>query len=108
MNFAPLPVVIPLLSAVILAGLEPIQRRGWGHIIAITAAVANTIVCAVLVHASQSQTIVYWFGNWRPRNGVALGICFAIDPIGAGMATLASVLAVAALVFSTKYFETAG
>src|SRR5262249_55922097 len=48
-----------------------------------------------------------WFGNWYPRKGIALGICFTIDPIGAGLATLVSLLSVAALVFSTKYFETA-
>jgi multicomponent Na+:H+ antiporter subunit D len=51
---------------------------------------------------------VYWFGNWRPRNGIALGISFVIDPVGAGLATLCSFLTLAALVFSTKYFDPAG
>jgi multicomponent Na+:H+ antiporter subunit D len=47
---------------------------------------------------------VYWFSGWRPREGLALGISFSIDPVGAGLATLAAVLVTAALVFSGPYF----
>src|SRR6266481_8191122 len=72
------------------------------------AALANTVVCAMLVNDARADTLVYWLGNWRPRNGIALGICFAVDPIGAGLAALCSLLTIAALVFSAKYFETAG
>ena len=36
--------------------------------------------------AALDGPIVYWFGGWAPRDGVALGICFVIDPFGAGLA----------------------
>jgi hypothetical protein len=39
---------------------------------------------------------VYWMGGWVPgqggANGVALAICFAVDSIGATLATLAGLL----------------
>ena len=44
--------------------------------------------------------IVHWFGGWEPRAGVAVGISFAIDQIGAGLALFVAVLFVAAFVFS--------
>jgi multicomponent Na+:H+ antiporter subunit D len=54
------------------------------------------------------NTLVYWFGGWGPRQGIALGISFAIDPIGAGLAALAGLLVLAGLLFSSKYFDTIG
>ncbi len=50
---------------------------------------------------------MYWFGDWRPRHGRALGISFAIDPLGAGLAAFATLLTLAALVFSSSYFDAA-
>jgi hypothetical protein len=38
-------------------------------------------------------------------DGIALGIAFTVDPVGAGLATLAGVLATAALTFSWRIFE---
>jgi multicomponent Na+:H+ antiporter subunit D len=79
-----------------------------GTLIAIVATGASSIFSALLLHASQNNTIVYWLGNWTPRQGIALGICFTVDPIGAGMALLCGVLTIAALIFSSKYFDPAG
>jgi hypothetical protein len=53
----------------------------------------------VLLLETRSQPIVYWFGDWGPRNGIAVGISFVIDPMAAGMAALASFLFAAALIF---------
>jgi len=66
------------------------------------------MTCALLAHLSANDNLVYWLGNWRPRNGIALGICFVVDPVGAGIATLCSLITLTALVFSTQYFESAG
>jgi len=30
---------------------------------------------------------VTWFGGWHPHGGVAIGVDFAVDGIGAGLAT---------------------
>lgn len=65
------------------------------------------ISVALLVQAA-GHPIVYWFGGWTPRNGVALGVAFAIDQVGAALATLGGLLMTAALVFSWRYFEAVG
>ena len=49
--------------------------------------------------------LIYWFGGIRRRSGVSLGIDFAIDRVGAGLATLGAVLVFCALLFSARYFE---
>jgi multicomponent Na+:H+ antiporter subunit D len=70
---------------------------------------ASATICAILLARSiEHGPLVYWFGGWRPHGGVALGISFAVDPLGAGMAGLAAVLVTAALVFSARYFDTVG
>ena len=54
-------------------------------------------------------TLVYWFGNWHPRpGGIAIGIAFVADPLGAGLAAFVGLLGTAALVFSWRYFESVG
>ena len=60
--------------------------KKFADAVAISAATANTVICAMLVYLSRADTLVYWFGNWKPRGGIALGISFTVDPIGAGMA----------------------
>jgi multicomponent Na+:H+ antiporter subunit D len=69
-----------------------------------TAAVV-TLCCFALLAQSLKEPVVYWFGGWTPRDGIALGVAFAVDPVGAGLATLAGVLATAALTFSWRIFE---
>jgi len=69
-----------------------------------TAAVV-TLCCLALLAQSLNEPVVYWFGGWTPRDGIALGVAFAVDPVGAGLATLAGVLATAALTFSWRIFE---
>jgi multicomponent Na+:H+ antiporter subunit D len=104
----PLPVAVPLLVAAFLVGASPFIRRRAADTVAIaTAAVVTALSAALLVQAA-GQPVVYWFGGWTPRGGVALGIAFAIDQVGATLATLGGVLMTAALVFSWRYFEAVG
>src|SRR5947209_20463345 len=51
--------------------------------------------------------MIYWFSGWRPSAGMVIGIDYAAGPLGAGMASLAGVLASAALVYSWRYFDSA-
>ena len=106
--FPPLPVVIPLAVAALLAALNRHVSRRTGFVVAIAAASATLYCTIVLLVESVPNPIVYWFGNWQPRHGVALGISFVIDPLGAGLASLAAVLTLAALIFSTRYFAAIG
>jgi multicomponent Na+:H+ antiporter subunit D len=50
---------------------------------------------------------LHWFSGWHPRSGVAIGIGFAVDPLGAGLAALASGLTLAAVLYSLTYVEAA-
>lgn len=101
----PLPVALPLIVAAALVAFSPISERRITDIVSIATALAVTAVCGWLTHMSSANTIVYWFGDWLPRNGAAVGISFVIDPIGAGLAVFCGFLMTMALVYTTKYFE---
>ena len=102
------PVALPLFTAALLAALTKLISSRLSQAIAIASTVATVAIDIYLLHASVAQPIVYWFGNWQPRHGIALGISFVIDPIGAGLATFAGVLMLAAFVFSSQYFDAVG
>ena len=105
---APLPVVIPLSVAAMLSALNKFTSRRVSEALAILATMATGVICGELLLQAKVQPVVYWFGGWTPRAGVALGISFVIDPIGAGAAAFTSLLVLAALVFSLHYFDTVG
>jgi multicomponent Na+:H+ antiporter subunit D len=108
----PLPVAIPLLAAAILLGVPKSTRRLLVDAFALSAAIAVLVLCVMLAMKASGGRIVYWFGGWKPRgvggHRVALGISFAIDPFGAGMAALVASLVCAAFVFSWRFFEEVG
>src|SRR5579884_439281 len=101
------PVIVPLFAAALLAGLSKAISQRLSQMIAIAGALTALGAATILLRTSAHQPVVYWFGNWRPRQGLALGISFVIDPLGTGLAGFACLLTVAALVFSSFYFDTA-
>ena len=103
-HLAPLAVVVPMLGATTIAGLSFLPRRVH-ELTAIAAALASTVMCALLLAHTQHGPIVYWLGHWVPHHGVAIGISLTVDQVGAGIATLTGVLVVASLVYSTRYFD---
>src|SRR3954470_9768196 len=98
MSVAPLAVLVPVLAATLLAATSPIARRRVAGIVALVAAVGMAGLCAATLSQVAGGTLVAWFGGWTPRAGVAVGIDFAVDPIGAGLALFVAVLGIAALV----------
>jgi multicomponent Na+:H+ antiporter subunit D len=107
MTIVPLTVLVPLLAAGLLAAVRPLRSRLVADVIALAAALAVLVFCAMLVARASDHTVVYWWGAWRPRpGGVALGIDFAFGSIGAGMAAFTAALTVAALVFSWRFLDT--
>ena len=108
MQLAPLPVVVPLAVAGILAASNKFMPRRLADALAVACALGNVVMCLLLMAAARSQLLVYWFGGWTPRAGVALGISFAIGPFGAGLAAFTSLLILAAMVFSIHYFDSIG
>lgn len=107
-TLAPLPVVIPLSVAALLAAVNKFLARRVSEAFSILATIATGVICGELLLQSRVQPVIHWFGGWTPRAGVALGISFVIDPIGAGAAVFTSLLVLAALVFSLHYFDTVG
>jgi len=97
---ASLVVLVPILSATVLAAASPFlpQRRG---ITAIAAAIGGTVLTAILLARTSTYTVT-WFAGWHPRGGAAIGIAFAVDGIGAGFALFVGALGVVALILSAR------
>jgi multicomponent Na+:H+ antiporter subunit D len=98
MAIAPLTVLVPVLAATALAMTSPIARRREAGIVGIAAAVALAVLSAITLGKVGEGPLVVWFGGWEPRAGVAIGIDFAVDPLGGGFALFVAVLGVAAAI----------
>ncbi len=101
----PLPVVLPLLGAALLAALRRSIPRAAADSIAIAVSAATLAICASLLARSFAHTAVYWFGGWYPRGSQAIGIAFVVDPAGACVATLAALLSTLAAIFSWRFVD---
>jgi len=104
----PIPVVLPLLIAALLAAM-PRMPRWLAFLLAIlTTLTVGCVAIALLNYTREEPLIVYWFGGWTTRYGIAPGIGFAIDTAGAMLVLLGSILTTASLIFSSRYFDTVG
>ena len=104
----PLVVTIPLVVAALLSGISPFLPRRLIEIVSIVASTSVTALCFLLFTESTAEPIVYWFGGWEPRDGLALGISFVVDPLSAALATFAGALVSGALVYSWRFFDAVG
>jgi multicomponent Na+:H+ antiporter subunit D len=113
----PIALGVPLLSAALLAALSSLlHKRRVIDIGAIAVAASVTGLCVAMMIITARGPAIHWFGGWTPRPpsslchqvACAVGIDFAVDPISAGIAALAGTLLTAALLFSWRYFESAG
>lgn len=102
----PLAAVLPLLGAAVNAALDHVTPRPVHDAVTVSSVAASFVFSILIMVDAMSGERLHWFGGWTPRGGVALGISFAVDPLGAGMAVLASGLTLAALVYSLTYVET--
>jgi multicomponent Na+:H+ antiporter subunit D len=103
----PLSVAVPLAGAALMAGFSRLLPRWARDLIAIAVALATTALTLILVASSAGHPMIYWFSGWRPSGGMVIGIDYVVGPLGAGMASLAGVLASAALVYTWRYFDSA-
>ena len=101
----PLPVVVPLGVAALLLVFGHVLPRHAPDVIAIVTALVCVLLCAAMIEPAGSGPLVYWFGNWAPRNGLVLGIGFAVGPIDAAMGVLIGILFAAALLFAWGFFD---
>jgi multicomponent Na+:H+ antiporter subunit D len=101
------PVALPLAGATLVALTGDWTPNRFKDYPAIAAAAATMIVSIVILARSEDDTLVHWFGGWEPRDGLALGIGFVAEPIGAGIAALVGVLVTSSLVYSWHYMAEA-
>jgi multicomponent Na+:H+ antiporter subunit D len=102
-----LATVLPLLVAAAISALNMLLRgqRRVLDAVAIATGASVAVILSVIVVRTAHGDAVYWFAGFRPSHGIAIGIDFAAGPLSAGLACLAAVLVVAAMIFSWRYFE---
>jgi multicomponent Na+:H+ antiporter subunit D len=103
----PASIAVPLAGAALMAGFSRLLPRWARDLIAIAVAVATTTLTLILMASSAGRPMIYWFSGWRPSAGMAIGIDYAVGPLGAGMASLAGLLVSAALIYCWRYFDSA-
>lgn len=104
-----LAAMVPLVVAAGLGGASAWVPRRVIDTVATVSTAAVLALCLALTVQSAKHPITYWFGGWRPLpHHVAIGIAFTVDPLGAGMASLAAFLMLMALLYSWHYFEEVG
>jgi len=104
-TLVPLTVAVPLLTAAAIAAFGRFSPAWVDNVVATAVAATVTVLATILLVGSANHDTIHWFSGWTPRHGVAIGIAFTVDPIGAGLAALAGALMTAAFVFSWGYFE---
>ena len=101
-------IAVPMIAAAFLAAFRKLVPRWAADLLCILTSLFNLILSASWTLHSLHQTQVYWFGNWFPRGHMALGICFVMDGIGCGLATLTALLTALAMLFSWRLAEDGG
>jgi multicomponent Na+:H+ antiporter subunit D len=107
-HLSSLPVVIPFVVAPLLVSVGMVAPRWCEDAAAMTVAISVVTICLLLAVHAGSRPFAYWMGGWRPEHGVAIGIAFSIDPLGAGIAAFASLMVLAALTYALRYFDAVG
>jgi multicomponent Na+:H+ antiporter subunit D len=101
----PLPVVIPLIAAAVCTAGDHVLPRRLGDAIGVVGAAGAFAFSIVTLLESERQTQLTWFGGWTPRHGAAIGVAFVADPLGAGVATMATGLVLAAVLYSWSFLR---
>jgi multicomponent Na+:H+ antiporter subunit D len=108
-HLLPLLVALPLLGAGLLAATGRLLPRTAAETVGVVVS-AGTAALALVLLLDSSPPLVEWVGGWPPKaskGGESVGIVLVGDGVGLGMAALVSVLTVAALAYSWRYFDEA-
>jgi multicomponent Na+:H+ antiporter subunit D len=103
-HLLPLLVAVPLLGAALLVAtgrhLPRIAAEITGFVVS-----GGTAALALLLLLNSSPPMVEWVGAWLPVGGESVGIVVLGDGPALGMAALVSLLTLAALAYSWRYFD---
>jgi multicomponent Na+:H+ antiporter subunit D len=100
----PLLVAVPLFGAALLVVVGRRLSRPVAEIMGLTTAAATAGLALALLFASPAGSRT-WVGGWTPRHGESVGIVLVGDRAGVGLTALVSLLVVAVLAYSWRYFE---
>ena len=101
----PLPVAVPLVFCAALLATAHLLPGRVPDILALLAALAVAILCAVIAVQAADKPLVYWFGGWEPRDGVHLGIGFSVDAASGWIAAFIGLLYALTFVFAWGFFD---
>jgi multicomponent Na+:H+ antiporter subunit D len=102
---AALACFVPLIGAAIMAGLSGTAKRIVADVFTLAVCAATIGLSAALFAQTRTHRVIHWFSGWTPRHGVAIGVSFTVDEIGAALAVFIAALAFLALVFSWRYLD---
>jgi multicomponent Na+:H+ antiporter subunit D len=94
-----LSVLVPMVAGTVLALTGSLERRRLAAGAAVAAAVGSLVLLAITLARVAGGHLVVWWGGWTPH-GRVVGIDFAVDGIGAGLAVFVAALAVPTLIMS--------
>ena len=103
----PLLVAIPLLAATVTAGFDHLTPQPVQDALVVAASLVTTALAFLLLWHAESHEVVHWFGGWRPQQGVALGIDFAVGPLAAGMCAVIGLVVTLVLLYSLTFLREA-
>ncbi len=104
MNWLPaLVVAVPLLVAALIMGGDHLAPRALQNAFGLAGAAATCVLGVLLMFQAERHEVVLWFGGWRPRSGVSLGIDFAVDPLGGALCAFVGLIVLAAIAYSVVY-----
>jgi multicomponent Na+:H+ antiporter subunit D len=103
-----LVVVVPLLTAAVMMAGDHLVPRALQNVLGLVGSGATCVLGVLLMFEAERHELVHWFGGWHPRSGVALGIDFAVDPLGGALCAFIGLVVFAALFYSVWFMpETA-
>lgn len=103
----PLLVAVPILVACLLLGLGRRLSNSLANAVVLATSAASTGAAGYLLSATAGRTVVAWSGGWQPRDGLAVGIALAADPLSAGLAVLIGALTGCAALHSRRGLDEA-
>jgi multicomponent Na+:H+ antiporter subunit D len=103
-HLLPLLVAVPLLGAALLVAVGRHLPRIAAEITGFAVSGATAALALVLL-LNSSPPMVEWVGAWLPAGGESVGIVVVGDGPALGMAALVSLLTLAALAYSWRYFD---
>lgn len=108
-HLAPLCVAVPLIAAALLMPFSKVMPRWLTCGISALASLAVVGMALTLVlYTAAHGAVVHWMGGWTPHHGLAIGISFAVDPMGAGLAAFIAFLVFVAGMYTWQRFDLVG